>query len=163
MSTGRLPNARLDVERLTVALVLVPVPVRLTDCGLPVALSVTVTAAVRVPLAAGVKVTLIVQLAPAGTELPQVLVWAKSLAFVPVIARLEIPKAALPELFTMTVCALLELSTGRLPKLRLAGDRFTARESAAIGTAAVVPPPQEAEKIASAIKVTKRISAFAWG
>ena len=45
-----------------------PVPVRLTVWGLPVALSVRVTAAVRVPLAAGVKVTLIVQLAPAATR-----------------------------------------------------------------------------------------------
>ena len=32
--------------------------------------------------------TLIVQLPPAATELPQLLVWAKSLALVPVIARL---------------------------------------------------------------------------
>ena len=43
-------------------------PVRLTVWGLPVALSVRVTAAVRVPLAVGVKVTLIVQLAPAATR-----------------------------------------------------------------------------------------------
>ena len=59
-------------ERLTT--VAVPVPERLTVCGLPLALSVMLTAAVRLPLAAGVNVTLIVQLAPAGTELPQVLV-----------------------------------------------------------------------------------------
>ena len=49
-------------------------PVRLTVCGLPVALSVMVTEAVRLPGAVGVKVTLMVQLPPAGTELPQVLV-----------------------------------------------------------------------------------------
>ena len=78
-----------------------PVPVRLTVCGLPVALSVIVTAAVRAPLAAGVNVTLIVQFAPAPTELPQVLVWAKSLAFVPVRARLEIVSAALPVLVSV--------------------------------------------------------------
>jgi hypothetical protein len=51
-----------------------PVPERLTLCGLPVALSVRVTAAVSVPLAAGVKVTLIVQLVPAATLDPQLLV-----------------------------------------------------------------------------------------
>jgi len=90
----------------------VPVPERLTVWGLPLALSVIDTEAVRLPLAEGVKVTLIVQFAPAGTELPQLLVWAKSLAFVPVSARLERVKAALPELIRVTVCALLELSTG---------------------------------------------------
>ena len=65
-------------------------------CGLPVALSVTVTAAVRVPDAVGLNVTLIVQLAPALTELPQVLLWAKSPAFVPVTATLVMLSAALP-------------------------------------------------------------------
>ena len=59
--------------------------------------------AVRLPLAAGVKVTLIVQLALAATELPQVLVWAKSLALAPVSARLEMLKAALPVLFRVMV------------------------------------------------------------
>ena len=62
---------------------LAPVPERLTVCGLPVALSVRVTAAVRVPAAVGLKVTLIVQLAPAATLAPQLLVWAKSLALAP--------------------------------------------------------------------------------
>ena len=49
-------------------------PVRVTVCGLPAALSVIVTEAVRVPIVVGAKVTLIMQLPPAGTELPQVLV-----------------------------------------------------------------------------------------
>lgn len=52
---------------------LLPVPVRLTVCGLPVALSAMVTAAVRAPGAPGVKVTLIAQLLFAATELPQAL------------------------------------------------------------------------------------------
>ena len=64
--TAWLAKVRLVGERLATAAV--PVPVRLTLCGLPVALSVRVTAAVRVPLAVGVKVTLIVQLAPAATS-----------------------------------------------------------------------------------------------
>ena len=81
----------------------VPVPVRLTVWGLPLALSVRVMAAVRVPLAAGVKVTLIVQLAPAATLDPQLLVCAKSLALVPVAARLVRVKAALPVLLSVTV------------------------------------------------------------
>jgi hypothetical protein len=67
-----LPKARLVAARLTAGPV--PVPVRLTVCGLPVALSVMLTEAVRLPEAVGVNVTLIVQLPPAATELPHVLV-----------------------------------------------------------------------------------------
>jgi hypothetical protein len=53
---------------------------------------------VRFPVAAGLKLTLIVQLAPAATLDPQLLVWAKSLALAPEIAMLLTLKAALPEL-----------------------------------------------------------------
>src|SRR5256712_666884 len=74
--TSWLANVKLVGERLTRGAV--PVPVRLTMCGLPAALSVMVIAPVRVPVAVGVKVTLMVQLAPAATEVPQVLVCAKS-------------------------------------------------------------------------------------
>ena len=88
-------------ERLTAGAV--PVPVRLTLWGLPVALSVRVTAAVRVPPAVGVKVTLVVQLAPAATLEAQLLVWAKSLALVPVSAMLGTLKAEFPVLFSVTV------------------------------------------------------------
>jgi hypothetical protein len=70
-----LLNVRLVTERLAVADA-VPVPVRLTVCGLPAALSEMLTNAVRVPVAVGLNVTLIVQLPPAATELPQVLVSA---------------------------------------------------------------------------------------
>lgn len=55
-----------------------PVPLSAAVWGLFVALSVSVSVPVRLPVAVGVKVTLIVQLEPAVTELPQVLVWAKS-------------------------------------------------------------------------------------
>jgi len=60
----------------------VPVPVRLTFCGLPPPSSLIETAAVRFPVAEGVKVTATKQLAPPATLVPQVLVWAKSLASV---------------------------------------------------------------------------------
>ncbi len=68
-----LANVRLVGDRLAAAGAL-PVPVKDTVCGLPLASSVIVMAPVRVPVAVGVKVTLIVQLAPAATELPQMLV-----------------------------------------------------------------------------------------
>ena len=110
--TGRLPKARLVGERLTTAVVLVPVPERLTVWGLPLALSAMLSAAVRVPPAAGVNHTAIVQLAPAATELPQVSTSAKSLALVPEVARLVILKVAVPVLVRVTVCDELVIWTG---------------------------------------------------
>jgi len=89
----------------------VPVPERLTVCGLPLALSLMFSEAVRVPEAEGVKVTLIVQLAPAATELPHVLVCAKSPALVPVTAMLVMLKVALPVLRRVTVRAVLVAPT----------------------------------------------------
>jgi len=69
-----LVNVRLEVDRLTAGAA-APVPVRVMECGDPVALSVIVTAAVRVPTAVGVNVTLIVQVPLlAATVLPQVFV-----------------------------------------------------------------------------------------
>jgi hypothetical protein len=62
------PNARLVVERLAMG-AWTPVPVKLTFCGLPLALSVIVSEALREPVAVGVNVTLIAQLAPAATPL----------------------------------------------------------------------------------------------
>jgi hypothetical protein len=53
-----------------------PVPDNETGCGLPAALSVTFNVAARVPAVVGIKVTLIVQLALAANELPQVWVCA---------------------------------------------------------------------------------------
>jgi len=75
-----------------------PVPDRLTDWGLPGALSVKLIAAVRVPEAWGVNVTLIVQEAFTTTTLPHVVVSAKSLELVPVTEMLREVKFALPVL-----------------------------------------------------------------
>jgi uncharacterized protein YabE (DUF348 family) len=51
-----------------------PVPLSATVCGEPVALSAMESEAVKLAAEAGVKVTETVQLAPAASELPQVLV-----------------------------------------------------------------------------------------
>ena len=102
-----------------------PVPERLTVWGLPLALSAMLSAAVRAPLAEGVNITVILQLAPAPTEVPQVLAWVKSLALAPVTARLVTLKTALPLLVSVTVCAALVVPTDWLAKARLAGERLT--------------------------------------
>jgi len=87
----------------------VPVPVRVTDCGLPVALSETETAPVRVPAAVGLKVTLMVQLAPFACDVPQLFVCEKSPAFAPVIVILEIVSVPLPVLNRVTPLTGLDL------------------------------------------------------
>lgn len=76
-----LPKLRLVEDRVTGT---IPVPLRLLVCGLLLASSVTARTAERDPRACGVKVTSIVQLAPAAKVVPQVLVCAKSVLFVPV-------------------------------------------------------------------------------
>jgi hypothetical protein len=76
-----------------------PVPVRLTVWVAGLALSVTVTAPVRVPVAVGLKVTLRVQLALAATLEPQVLVWEK----LPLALTLVIARPALPVFLSVTL------------------------------------------------------------
>ena len=128
-----MPNERLLGERLADAAV--PVPERLTVWGLPAELSATLSDAVRLPLAAGVKVMLNVQVVPAGSELPQLLVWAKSPGLAPVIVTLEMLRAAVPALSKVAVPAPLVVPTGWLPKERLPGERPAA------GVAAATPTP----------------------
>jgi len=79
-----------------------PVPLKLTVCGLLLALSVMVRVALREPTAAGVKVTVIVQFPPETTLAPQVFVWPKSPMFVPVMAMLEMASVAVPVLLRVT-------------------------------------------------------------
>ena len=111
----RLATGPLDVEA--------PVPVRVAVCGLPVALSVAATVAVRVPEAAGVNVTLIVQLAPAATDVPHVLLSAKSPPLVPVTAILVMLKAALPVFESVIAWAALVVPTFWLANVNEVGDR----------------------------------------
>jgi hypothetical protein len=70
--TNWLPNDKELADRVTAGAT--PVPVKAAVCGLPLALSFMVSVPVLVPVAVGVKVTSIVQLAPTATLVPQVLV-----------------------------------------------------------------------------------------
>lgn len=67
--------------------------------------------AVRLPTAVGANVTLIVQLPPAATEVPHVLVCAKSPGLVPVNPILLMVKEAFPVLVTVTGCPALVAPT----------------------------------------------------
>ena len=84
----------------------VPVPVKLTVwvlLAVALLLSVIVKVALRVLIPEGVKVTLMVQLPPAATDVPQVLLSAKSLPLVPLTAMPLMESAAEPVLLNVIV------------------------------------------------------------
>jgi len=89
----------------TLAELVTPVPDRAAVWGLPVPLSVTVTAAVRAPVAVGLNVALMAHWAPAARLDPQVFVWAKSPLLVPVIAMLLILTDEVVPFFKVSACA----------------------------------------------------------
>jgi len=87
-------------DKLTVGPV--PVPLKPTVCGLPLALSVSVRLPDRVPLAVGVKVTSTTQLAPAATGvLVLQVVPPAAMAKSPVAAMLVKVKDPVPVLVTV--------------------------------------------------------------
>src|SRR3989454_1070836 len=92
------PKARLVGAKVTAGTI--PVPASDTNCGLPGAVSVRVTVAVRAPAAVGVNVRLTRQLAPATTVAPFVQVvpaaMAKSPGFKPARAMLVMLRVAVP-------------------------------------------------------------------
>ena len=103
-----MPKFKLVGESVTAGAV--PVPVAVSVCGLPAALSVMVSVALRAPAAVGLKVTLKVQLAPAASvagSVPQVFVWAKSPAFAPPMVMLLMVSVPVPGFVSVTFCAAL--------------------------------------------------------
>src|SRR5712692_6652619 len=123
--TRWLPKGLLVAESVAVGGV-TPVPVSDTDCGLSAASSVMFAVAARAPVTAGVKLTLIVQLAPGPTEpapVGQVLpaAKAKSAACAPVMVMLVRLRGAPPLLVRVTVCGAEEQTSRRLSKVRLVG------------------------------------------
>lgn len=98
-----------------------PFPCKPMLCGLPAALSVMVTAPLRVPRSVGVKVTLIVQLELAATVAPQLLVWAKSPDAI-IVVRVS---GASPTFDRVTVCMLLVVPTSWLANIKDGTDRLT--------------------------------------
>ena len=104
-----------------------PLPLRLTVCGLPAALSVIASVPLRKPPLVGLKVTDIEQFLPAAKFALQLLVCAKS----PVVAMLAILSAAFPVLDKVTGFAELVVPIDCDPKSRL----FTESEATDVGVA----------------------------
>lgn len=119
------PNARLAAERLIVVAGVTPVPFKLTVCGLPPALSLMRSEALREPAAEGANVTIIVQLPLTPTPLPQSFVWAKSAAFAPLSPMLDRVSEVLPVSESVTLCAVLVLPVLCWANVRLPGERLT--------------------------------------
>jgi len=85
----------------------VPVPLKVTACGLLEALSVKLSEALRLPIADGVNVTLTVHVLLGVTVAPVHVsaLLAKSAAFVPPIVTAEIVRLAVPALVTVSAWA----------------------------------------------------------
>src|SRR5437763_1300039 len=82
-----------------------PVPDKLTVCGDPVPLSVTVIVADSLAVEEGVNAIAIVQLEPIGTAEAQLLLCVKSAAFVPLSVTPETVRGAVPVLEMRIGCA----------------------------------------------------------
>src|SRR2546427_8218873 len=139
-----------------------PIPASDTDCGLPGASSVMVTVAVRAPVAAGVKLMLIVQLAPGATEPAQVgqvlsAAKAKSAACAPVMVMLVRFSGAPPLLVSVTFCAGLVVPT------RCSPNALLVAESVAVGGVTPVPVSDSdcGLPAASSVMVTVAVRALA--
>jgi hypothetical protein len=106
-----LPKLTVVVLRLTLGAV--PVPLKPTTWGLPLALSVSVRLPERLPVAVGVNVTLITQLllAATGALVLQVVPLA-AMAKSPVTAMLVKVRDAVPVLVTVSGLAALVVPTG---------------------------------------------------
>lgn len=89
------------------------------------ALSLTFNFALRVPVAPGVKVTLIVHVPPAGTEEGQVLVCEKSALLVPKMLIPVIVSATFCRFVRVVLIGLLEVPTATVPKFNEDGLKVT--------------------------------------
>ena len=94
---------------LLLAIFYVPFPDKVMFCGAPPPLSWADTFAVNAPLSLGVKVTLIVQLAPAARLVPQLLVWEKLVVRAPEIKMLVMVTVAVLTFDMATPTGLLEV------------------------------------------------------
>jgi hypothetical protein len=98
------------------------VPDKATDCAAAPPPVATVKLAVAPPVAVGVNTTLIAQLAPTATEVPQVDVSENDPTFAPESAMLVIGNTSVPVFVTVTVWAALDVFVCTLPNAIAVGD-----------------------------------------
>jgi hypothetical protein len=114
MSHTPLLQVKKRVSMETGAVSPAPAPVMGADCGLFVALSVTMNVAERAPAAVGENVMETLQLLPAPTVVPEhpSNTWVKSRALVPRVCALLMNNPDPPVLATVIVCGELVVPTG---------------------------------------------------
>jgi len=142
-------------------------PVRATVCGEPVALSARDNEAVMDPAAVGLKITEMVQDAPAARDEPQVWDCEKEAPLVelPVKPSELIVKTAVPVFLRVTVCAAAALPSLVEVKVRLVGEKLTDGDATPVPLSATVwgepvalsLKPSEAEAVPAApgLKMTE--------
>lgn len=90
--TKRATQEKFILPGVSVAVVAAPMPLRETVCGLPGAVSATESVPLTLPIALGMNVMLIVQLAPDGRLEPQVSVSPKlAVAAMPTMLSVVVP------------------------------------------------------------------------
>ncbi len=114
-----------------------PLPLIGTCCGLSALLSVMMMSALYGDAALGLNVTVIVQEPPAATLPPQVFIWEKAAAPVPVMVMLVMVSVFVP-VFVSVVAAELVVPTFTRPRPKMSGINFTVPFTVPFAE----PPPQ---------------------
>jgi len=112
-----LPNATVVGVRTACGVPAIPVPVRVTVCGLEPSLSVRMRVPVWMPVAEGVKVTLTVQEDEAASEVPQLSLSPNCV----LAARLVKVMAVVPVLVRVTACDVLVVVNTWFPNISVDG------------------------------------------
>jgi hypothetical protein len=121
-----------------------------------------VMAAVKAPVAVGVKWPWIVQFAPAATLDPHVFAKRNDDALVPVTAMLEIDSGAVPVLVNVTDCDALVVPTAWLANVKLVADSDTAGLPPAPESATVCDPPATLSVIVMAAVIVPVVVGAKW-
>jgi hypothetical protein len=139
--TATLPKLNVEGKRLT----MVALPESDTICGLGRALSLTLRVPVRLPIAVGVKLTLIVHVDPPARLPPQLLVSAKS----PLVVMLVMLSDAVPVLLNVTGFNALVVPSTWERKFRLVGDTLAFCAATAEDSARTIIPSDDHDVIAT--------------
>lgn len=115
-----------DGEKESAGRTAMPVPLRTTVCGEPVASSTIIRFATRWPAAVGVKTREMAQFEPGASGAVQLLVKLKSEGLGPARETEEMFKAAFPELMTVSVCGAVEVPWLTEGKVNAVGEKVIA-------------------------------------
>ena len=124
LAVFRSCGGKLMVDGVSDAALVVPAPDSATVCGLLAAELLMVNDALRGPVTLGFRLTETEQDALGASEVPQVLLAVKSVAFVPVIAIFVMLSAALSLLVRLVTRGVVVVPTATLPKFNAMGQAW---------------------------------------